>query len=243
MAALELIRERVRWCEAEGVDILCCPEAILGGLADDASSPEDYAIDVDSGELAATLAPIASDRVTTIVGFTERVESTELRAACETSMILQRALSNSAAVFHKGSVAGIYRKQHPAIRKSIYRAGDAAPIFTIGGLTFGILVCNDSNYAEPARTMAAQGAKALFVPTNNGLPLDRADVVADARKADIALAQANHVWIVRADVVGRTAGLMSCGSSAIVNPDGVVVQSARRLSEDLLVADLDVVRT
>jgi predicted amidohydrolase len=226
MAALELIRERVRWCEGEGVDILCCPEAVLGGLADYAPSSDDYAIDVDRGELAATLAPIASDRVTTIVGFTERVESTEL--------------CNSAAVFHKGAVAGVYRKQHPAIRKSIYGAGDAAPVFTIGELTFGILICNDSNHREPARTMAAQGAKALFVPTNNGLPLDRADVVADARKADIALAQANRAWIVRADVAGRTAGLMSYGSSAIVNPDGVVVQSARRLSEDLLVADLDV---
>ena len=35
MEALALIRKRVEWCEAEGVSILCCPEAILGGLADD----------------------------------------------------------------------------------------------------------------------------------------------------------------------------------------------------------------
>jgi 5-aminopentanamidase len=34
MEALELIGDRVRWCETEGVDILCCPEAVLGGLAD-----------------------------------------------------------------------------------------------------------------------------------------------------------------------------------------------------------------
>jgi hypothetical protein len=32
--ALSLIRERVEWCESVGVEILCCPEAILGGLAD-----------------------------------------------------------------------------------------------------------------------------------------------------------------------------------------------------------------
>jgi hypothetical protein len=32
--ALGLIRKRVRWCEAEGIAILCCPEGILGGLAD-----------------------------------------------------------------------------------------------------------------------------------------------------------------------------------------------------------------
>ena len=32
MDALDLMQERVAWCEAERVSILCCPEAILGGL-------------------------------------------------------------------------------------------------------------------------------------------------------------------------------------------------------------------
>jgi hypothetical protein len=34
LEAIDLIEERVAWCESEGVSILCCPEAILGGLAD-----------------------------------------------------------------------------------------------------------------------------------------------------------------------------------------------------------------
>jgi hypothetical protein len=40
MDALELIRARVRSCESEGVSILCCPEAILGGLADQSHDPD-----------------------------------------------------------------------------------------------------------------------------------------------------------------------------------------------------------
>ena len=28
--ALRLIRERVDWCESEGVEILCCPEGCTG---------------------------------------------------------------------------------------------------------------------------------------------------------------------------------------------------------------------
>jgi 5-aminopentanamidase len=28
------LRRQVRRCEDEGVDVLCCPETILGGLAD-----------------------------------------------------------------------------------------------------------------------------------------------------------------------------------------------------------------
>src|SRR5689334_23212284 len=71
MAAIELIREQVRFCESESVSILCCPEAILGGLADYASRPIDFAIDVERGQLAAVLAPLASSVVTSIVGFTE----------------------------------------------------------------------------------------------------------------------------------------------------------------------------
>jgi predicted amidohydrolase len=224
MAAIELIRQRVEWCEADGVEILCCPEAVLGGLADYAARPADFAMDVESGQLGAALAPLASDTVTTILGFTE---------------ISAGQLYNSAAVFYRGAVAGVYRKLHPAIRKSIYRAGDRMPVFTVGGLTFGIIICNDSNFSEPARVMASQGATALFVPTNNGLPLEKADVVDDARKVDIARARENCVWVIRSDVAGRTVDLVSYGSSGIVDPEGTVLQSAQRLTEDLLVIELD----
>ena len=51
MEAVQLIRDRVKWCETEGVDILCCPEAVLGRLADDAECPENIAIDVENGQL------------------------------------------------------------------------------------------------------------------------------------------------------------------------------------------------
>ena len=225
MEAVELIRQRVDWCEAEGVEILCCPEAVLGGLADYAARPSDIAIDVESGQLSAVLAPLASDTVTTILGFTEISGTGQLY--------------NSAAVFHRGSVLGVYRKLFPAIRKSIYQAGDRTPVFRVGGLTFGIVICNDSNHPEPARLMASQGATALFVPTNNGLPPEKADVVAHARNADIARARENSVSVIRADVAGRTADLVSYGSSGIVDPEGTVLQSARRLTEDLLIVDLD----
>jgi predicted amidohydrolase len=227
LAAVALIRRRVNWCEAQGVKILCCPEAILGGLADYAAHPNEIAIDVESGQLAAILRPLASETVTTILGFTEKSGN---------------RLYNSAAIFHKGEVGGIYRKLYPAIRKSVYQAGHEMPVFRVGGLTFGMIICNDSNYSEPARIMTAKGATVVFVPTNNGLPLDRADVVAEARKTDVALALANSVTIIRADVAGRTAELVSYGSSEIVDRRGVVRQSAQPLHEDLLVAELEIAR-
>lgn len=47
------------------------------------------------------------------------------------------------------------------------------------------------------------------------------------------------MWVIRADVAGRTSELVSYGSSGIVDPDGMVARSARQLSEDILVAEID----
>jgi predicted amidohydrolase len=95
-------------------------------------------------------------------------------------------------------------------------------VFTIESLTFGIVICLDSTYREPARAMAARGATALFVPTNNGLPLAKGGVelVSAARDTDIARARENNVSVIRADVVGRVDGLESFGSSGIVDQHG-----------------------
>ena len=224
--AVDLIRSRVDWCESHGVAILCCPEAILGGLADNAADPREFAINTHGDQLVRSLAPLASDTVTTIVGSTE-VTGT----GC---------LHNTAAVFHKGSVIGLYRKLYPAIHRSIYAAGDRMPVFQIDGLTFGIMICNDSNHPEPARMMADNGATALFIPTNNGLPPEKADVAAHARKVDIALAIEHGVSVIRADVAGRADGMVSYGSSGIVDSRGRVLQSTQPLTEDLIVADLEV---
>jgi 5-aminopentanamidase len=224
MEALGLIRLRVEQCEAEGVKILCCPEAILGGLADYVENPASLAI--PTSRIDVTLAPLRSDTVTTIVGFTERAETGQLH--------------NSAAVCHRGAVVGMYRKRHPAINRSVYEPGSETPVFHVGSLTFGIIICNDSNFPAPANRMAALGATVLFVPTNNGLPPAKGGpaLVARTRQVDVARATENSMSVIRSDVAGRAGELVSHGSSAMVDPRGVVMHSARDLSEDLLIAEV-----
>jgi 5-aminopentanamidase len=104
-AAIELIREQVRRCESEGVSILCCPEGILGGLADYSDNPSEFAIRTDNGQLDKVLMALASDTVTSIVGFTELADDNQLY--------------NAAAVFHRCRASGLYRKLHPAIRREL----------------------------------------------------------------------------------------------------------------------------
>jgi len=222
--ALDLIRTQIERCEAEEVRILCCPEAILGGLADYGDDPFRFAIPLD--RLDDVLSPLSSDVVTTIVGFTELASGGRL--------------FNAAAVFHRGSVAGVYRKLYPAINRSVYDAGTEVPVFRVEGLTFGVAICNDSNYYEPARLMAAEGATALFVPSNNALPPVKGgpELVTLARTTDIARAVENSLWIVRADVAGQNGGLVSHGSTGVVDPNGTIV-SAASTGGVLVVAEID----
>lgn len=227
MEAIALIAARVRTCESIGVRFLCCPEGVLGGLADYASRPYEIAIDVQNGQLQRALTPIASDTVTTILGFTEIGD--------------HGRLFNSAAVVHKGAVIGLYRKLHPAINKSIYASGSETPVFTVGDLTFGIVICRDSTFREPARVMADRGATALFIPTNNALlPMKGGvDIVEHARETDIGLARENNVSVIRADVAGRANGLVSYGSSGIVDRHGIMLRAAKQLEVDFVVAEIE----
>ena len=224
--AVAAVRSQVAACESQGIAILCCPEGMLGGLADYVPEPRALAIDVEGGELASVLAPLASERVATIVGFTE--------------IDRRGVLFNAAAVFHKGEVLGVYRKLHPAINKSVYAAGSETPVFTVGDLTFGIVICLDSRFPEPVSRMAAQGARAVFVPTNNGMPPGKGgpELVAEARALDVAHARGNGIFVIRADVAGRRDELVCYGCSAIVAPDGMALCSAPVLVADLLVADI-----
>src|SRR5262249_47182862 len=48
--------------------------------------------------------------------------------------------------------------------------------------------------------------------------------------------------VIRADVAGRAAGRVSYGSTGVTAPDGTVLGSERPFAEDVIVADLDVVR-
>ena len=227
--AVSLVRQQVERCEALGVQVLCCPEGVLGGLADYADEPRAIAIDMKGGQLRELLKPLSNRTVATIIGFTEIDQGSD-------------RLYNSAAVWQDGSIVGVYRKVYPAINRSVYDHGEELPVFTVAGLTFGIVICNDSNYLEPARVMAHKGAAAIFIPTNNGLPASKGgpELVRLARAIDIARAVENSVSVVRADVVGCMGELECHGSSGIVDPDGNVLQEAAVMEEALVVAEIDI---
>jgi 5-aminopentanamidase len=220
--AIPRIAAKVRWCEAHGVDALCCPEGVLGGLADYARIPADIAMSAEDGQLHAALVPLASNLVTTILGFTERG--------------VDGRLYNSAAILHQGAVLGVYRKLYPAINRSVYSPGNQTPVFRLSNITFGILLCRDSLFSEPASAMAAEGASVLFVPTNSGLPPGKAgpELVSETRACDSKRAVENSAYVVRADVTGQDSYLVSFGMSSVTGPDGRLIEAANQDAEELI---------
>jgi len=228
MLALELIRLQVGRCAALGVEVLCCPEAILGGLADFSSEPQ--SLGLTHGQVAEQLLPIARPEMTLIVGFSEAGKDGHL--------------FNAAAVVRRGELVGVYHKQHPAIRHSIYSPGGGLPVFDIGICTIGIVICFDSTFPELARGLADLGASVLFVPTNTALPLTRDSnrVVTDARECDVARAIDTGMAVVRADVAGRTSQFSTPGATAITGGDGTLLGAAKPFAPGLVVAEIELSR-
>jgi predicted amidohydrolase len=224
-----LIEEQLVACAAQGVDVLCCPEAFIGGLAreSDGQSPGDVALNVESGELVDVLGPLVATSVTLIVGFTERDSSGDL--------------FNSAAVVCGGQVVLVYRKVFPGYRTAL-RPGTRLPVMSHGSSCIGVLICNDIWYLEPARVLAAAGAAVLFVPSNSGhlrpgVGTER--MRSRGENLPIARAVENTAAVVVADIVGHQDGRVALGTSRIIDPDGVVLACADPDRTSLLVADVE----
>lgn len=224
--AVELIRRQLAICEAEGVTTLCCPEAILGVLAheSDGESPADVALGVSNGELAQVVGPLLGSTVRVIVGFTERDPS--------------GAIFNSAAILADGRITGVYRKVYPGYR-TVFQAGEDLPVFAEAATPFGIVICNDLWYVEPARVLAAAGAAVIFVPTNSGHPRSvTSSFRARGENLPVARAVENSVTIVVADIAGRRGDRVAHGFSCIIDPDGAVIARAEPLVPALLIAEV-----
>lgn len=208
------------------------------------------------------------DRAEPIPGpSTERLGAVakELGVVIVASLFERRApgiYHNTAVVLERdGTIAGKYRKMHipddPGYYEKFYfTPGDLGfrPIETSVG-RLGVLVCWDQWYPEGARLMALAGAEMLLYPTAIGWSSqDDAAEQARQREAWITIqrahAIANGLPVVVAnrtghepDPSGVTAGIRFWGSSFIAGPQGEILAQAGTDQPEVLVADLDLVRS
>jgi N-carbamoylputrescine amidase len=169
--------------------------------------------------------------------------------------------NTAVAIESDGRIAGCYRKMHipddPGYYEKFYfTPGDLGfnPVRTSVG-TLGILVCWDQWYPEAARLMALGGAQLLLYPTAIGWnPAD--DAEEQARQCDAWLtiqrghAIANGLPVLtcnrtgfETDDSGHTDGIRFWGSSAILGPQGEILEQATVNETGILVAEIDLHRT
>lgn len=212
-----------READAAGADVVVFPECFLTGYYADRERAAESALTLDGPEMTRLCAESAGIGATMIVGFNERRGD---------------ELFNSAAVIEGGRCRGVYRKSY--LYYGYHTPGREYPVFERDGVTFGIVICLDVFYLEPARILARRGAKLIFCPMDNRVPPDHKYATRPAYYSHfVARTFENDVWLVSADVVEPFAGGTVCpGHSAVYDPDGREVARSVELAEALLIYDI-----
>src|SRR5689334_13073478 len=138
--------------DRERVDVVCFPECFLTGYPDAEDRARRTAFAVDGPPMLTLLDRTARFQATYVVGFNE------LRGA---------DLYNTAAVIHKGHLLGTYSKCSAYQR--FHKQGRTFPVFERNGVKFGVIICADGGYIEPARILALKGARIIFAPHFNSI--------------------------------------------------------------------------
>ena len=217
--------ERAR---AEQVDILSFPESLLTGYFAQEAQARQHSLSIDSKEFQSVLQRTAGFDILFMVGFNEHRDG---------------RLRNTVAVIERGKLLGRYSKAMPVF--GYFEPGREFPVFTKKQLTFGVIICADGGFIEPARILTLKGARLIFAPHYNfvGDPVQHYVMV---RNDHIARAVENGVYFLRGNnvVAGRKLeglpdGGFGYGDSYLLDPNGQVVAAAGLYQEYLMTYTLD----
>ncbi|MCC7492188.1 MAG: hypothetical protein IT204_07590 [Fimbriimonadaceae bacterium] len=214
------------------IAIQCFPEVILGGYWRRREAAWKAGWPLDSPETRELLRATAPFDSTALVGFNERRGDD---------------LYDTVLVIRRGELRGSYSKCWPAM--PYFTPSRATPVFDHDGVTFGVLICADGGYVEPARLLVMKGARILFAPHYNYIAPERLiDHYVHVRSDHVARAVENGVFFVRGNnvEVGEQPSLESSGvgygDSYILDPNGQVIAAAGLHDECLIWADVDLDR-
>jgi predicted amidohydrolase len=220
------LSEDLTWCDDQGVQLAVFPECYLQGYAVDRPTIARRALALNGAQIAAVLATLAPFRTAFVLGVVEQRGSD---------------FYNTAAVIQGGVLLGAYAKSHP--NEPGFDAGKDFPVFSTAGWRFGVNICNDANFADPALQISRQGARLICYPLNNMLPPATA---AKWRNKSLANLQDRAIetgcWVVSSDIVGEHNGLVSHGCTCVIASDGRITGRAAEGREESITFDLSCAR-
>jgi formamidase len=227
-ATVEQFERNVRALRSTFADLelVLAPELHLMALPplleEDGVAPSDLAVDVP-GELTGRLGELARETELWLVpgSIYERVGD----AVANTALVLSPA----------GELVTSYRKCFPWQPYETTQPGTGTVCFDIEGAgRFGLAICHDGAFPEIFRSLAWQGAEAIFQVTLTGT---------SDREAETVIARANAIVNQVAVVNVNAAAPVGNGRSLVIDPEGAVRYEAG-VGEEVVTAvlDLDQVR-
>lgn len=213
-ASLTEVKRALSWAHEEALDVVCLPECYLTGYCRTPGEAGAHSIDLGSALFSRLISELRRFDPMVILGLMERSG---------------QELFNSAVIIERGRVLGLYRKRH--LIESAFSPGRESPVFERNGVRHGVNICSDANFPEAATTLATRGAEAIFYPLNNSLPHATARKWR-SRHVEILSARAREcsAWVISADVVEHSTATTGYGCTAIVGPDGRVVERCPELT-------------
>jgi predicted amidohydrolase len=148
---------------------------------------------------------------------------------------------NSAVVIRSGQVVGVYRKTHLSAGESLFEPGGAFPVFELNGVTYGINICFDTNFADAAAPLAAQGAQLMLVPSQNMMKRDAGEdwkLLHNRIRAERV--RETGMWLVSADVTGARDDLrVAYGPTSVMNPQAEIVAQVPLMATGMVLAEIE----
>jgi len=147
---------------------------------------------------------------------------------------------NAASVIRAGAVVGEYRKRdlpnYGVFDEQRYFESDGTPlVFEVGGVRFGVVICEDFWYPDAPRAAMALGAQVLLAPNASPYHLNKQHLRLDVVRDNVC---AHGMGIVLASLVGGQDELVFDGMSFAVNADGKLAAQARAFEQDLMLVDV-----
>ena len=146
---------------------------------------------------------------------------------------------NAATVLHGGRVVAVCRKRelpNYAVfdEQRYFSRGQQACVFEVDGTRFGVAICEDIWFTEPARAARAAGAEALLVLNASPYHRDKQHLRLDTARAHVAGA---GLPMLAANLVGGQDELVFDGLSFALDAAGELVAQARAFEPALLLVD------
>lgn len=223
-ANLDKVLEITRLAENNQVDLLCFPETYLHGYFPTKELALEHSIDLGSEAFKSLCEKFSVFQHTTVLlGLNEKEGD---------------KIYNTVVVLEKGLCLGKYRKAYSYVPYDYYSLGREFPIFEKKGIKYGIIICVDSTYREPAHITALKGARILFCPMFNRIEKDPKMINSVhkmfRREHFVARAFDNYCWFVASDIIWDENDEVCPGFTCILNDGGEFVTKVEYFQEALI---------